>query len=34
VQQAVAVQDALSRAAPGSSEDSTLDLRRWREARQ
>jgi len=34
VQQAVAVQDALSRAAPGSGEDdSTLDVRRWREAR-
>ena len=34
VQQAVAVQDTLSRAAPGSGEDdSTLDVRRWREAR-
>ncbi len=34
VQQAVATQDALSRLAPGSGEDSTVDLRRWREARQ
>ena len=33
VQQAVAVQDALSRKAPGTGQDSTDDIRRWREAR-
>jgi metal-responsive CopG/Arc/MetJ family transcriptional regulator len=33
VQAAVAAQDALSRLAPGSGEDSTADVRRWREAR-
>jgi metal-responsive CopG/Arc/MetJ family transcriptional regulator len=33
VREAVMVQDRLSRAAPGTGEDSTADLRRWREAR-
>jgi hypothetical protein len=33
VQSAVAAQDALARLAPGSGEDSTADVRRWREAR-
>ena len=33
VQSAVAVQDALSRLAPGTGDDSTADVRRWREAR-
>jgi metal-responsive CopG/Arc/MetJ family transcriptional regulator len=32
VQAAVAAQDALSRLAPGSGEDSSADVRRWREA--
>jgi metal-responsive CopG/Arc/MetJ family transcriptional regulator len=32
VQRAVATQDALSRLAPGSGEDSTSEIRRWREA--
>ncbi len=35
IQRAVAVQDALSRLTLGSGEeDSTADLRRWREARR
>ncbi len=33
VREAVAVQEALARLAPGTGEDSTLDVRRWREAR-
>ena len=33
VQAAVAAQDALSRKAPGTGQDSTLDVRRWRQAR-
>jgi metal-responsive CopG/Arc/MetJ family transcriptional regulator len=33
VQSAVAAQDALARVAPGAGEDSTGDVRRWREAR-
>lgn len=33
VWQAVRVQDKLSRAAPGTGQDSTEELRRWREAR-
>jgi hypothetical protein len=33
VRQAVEVQDDLSRLAPGDGEDSTTDVRRWREAR-
>ncbi len=33
VRHAILVQDSLSRAAPGSGEDSTDDIRRWREAR-
>ena len=33
VQAAVAVQDALARVAPGTGEDSTVDVRRWRESR-
>ncbi len=33
VRQAVAVQDALAQLAPGNGEDSTADIRRWREAR-
>ena len=32
VQRAVASQDSLSRLAPGTGEDSTDDVRRWREA--
>jgi metal-responsive CopG/Arc/MetJ family transcriptional regulator len=34
VRQAVAAQDSLSRLAPGRDEDSTTDIRRWREMRQ
>jgi Arc/MetJ-type ribon-helix-helix transcriptional regulator len=34
VQRAVAAQDALARLAPGVGEDSTADVRRWREARR
>lgn len=34
VRQAVATQDALSRLASGSGEDSAADVRRWREARR
>jgi metal-responsive CopG/Arc/MetJ family transcriptional regulator len=33
VRSAVMAQDALSRLAPGTGEDSTADVRRWREAR-
>jgi metal-responsive CopG/Arc/MetJ family transcriptional regulator len=33
VQSAVAAQDNLARLAPGTGEDSTADVRRWREAR-
>ena len=33
VQAAVATQDALARLAPGTGEDSAVDIRRWREAR-
>ena len=33
VRQAVMAQDRISDAAPGSDEDSTADIRRWREAR-
>ncbi|MHB0878182.1 MAG: CopG family ribbon-helix-helix protein [Anaerolineae bacterium] len=33
VQRAVASQDSLSHLAPGTGEDSTDDVRRWREAR-
>jgi len=33
VQATVATQDALARLAPGTGEDSTADVRRWREAR-
>ncbi len=33
VRSAVATQDALARLAPGDGEDSTADVRRWREAR-
>jgi metal-responsive CopG/Arc/MetJ family transcriptional regulator len=33
VQSAVAVQNALARLAPGVGEDSTADVRRWREVR-
>ena len=33
VQSAVAVQDNLARLAPGTGEDSTSDVRRWREVR-
>ena len=32
VQRAVATQDALTRSASGSGEDSTAELRRWRES--
>jgi metal-responsive CopG/Arc/MetJ family transcriptional regulator len=34
VQRAVAVQDAIGRSAPGKGEDSTEEIRRWREARR
>jgi metal-responsive CopG/Arc/MetJ family transcriptional regulator len=33
VRQAVMVQDRLSHATPGTGQDSTADVRRWREAR-
>ena len=33
VQAAVATQDALARIVPGTGEDSTADVRRWRETR-
>jgi hypothetical protein len=33
VRQAVRVQDTLSHASPGTGQDSTADIRRWREAR-
>lgn len=34
VQRAIAVQNALSYVAPGTGEDSTAEIRRWREARR
>lgn len=34
VRQAVATQDRLARVSPGRGEDSTQDIRRWREARR
>jgi CopG family transcriptional regulator/antitoxin EndoAI len=33
VQAAVAIQDGLAQISPGSGQDSTVDVRRWREAR-
>ncbi|RMF30574.1 MAG: ribbon-helix-helix protein, CopG family [Chloroflexi bacterium] len=33
VREAIAVQEALARLAPGIGEDSTADIRRWRETR-
>jgi CopG family transcriptional regulator/antitoxin EndoAI len=33
VQAAVAIQDKLAEAAPGSGEDSAVEIRRWRETR-
>jgi metal-responsive CopG/Arc/MetJ family transcriptional regulator len=33
VRAAVAAQDALSRKSPGTGQDSTVDIRRWRQAR-
>lgn len=33
VQAAVAIQDRLAEVAPGSGDDSAVDVRRWREAR-
>ena len=33
VQRAVAVQDSISRLSPGTGEDSTAEIRRWRETR-
>ena len=33
VRQAVMVQDRLSHASPGTGQDSTSDIQRWREAR-
>jgi CopG family transcriptional regulator/antitoxin EndoAI len=33
VRQAIRIQNELSRLAPGAGEDSTADIRRWREAR-
>ena len=33
VQRAIAVQNMLAQLAPGRGEDSTADIRRWREAR-
>jgi hypothetical protein len=33
VQKAIAVQDALSSLSPGTGEDSTKELRAWRESR-
>lgn len=33
VQSAVATQNALARLAPGTGEDSAVEVRRWREAR-
>jgi hypothetical protein len=32
VQAAVAIQDALSHKSPGTGQDSTIDIRRWRKA--
>jgi len=34
IRRAVEYQDALSRLSPGTDEDSTVEIRRWREARQ
>lgn len=34
VRQAVSVQDRLSLAAPGTGQDSTVEIRCWREARR
>lgn len=33
IRQAVMVQDKLSNAAPGTGQDSTADIRQWRQAR-
>ncbi|MBN1979662.1 MAG: hypothetical protein JW918_19880 [Anaerolineae bacterium] len=33
VRSAIATQNALARLSPGTGEDSTADVRRWREAR-
>ena len=33
VQQAVTIQDKLAKFSPGTDEDSTADVRRWREVR-
>lgn len=33
VRQAILVQDKLSQVAPGAGQDSTAEIRRWREAR-
>ena len=33
VRQAVMAQDSLSRSAPGTGQDSTTDIRKWRESR-
>ena len=33
VQRAIATQNALSRLSPGTNEDSTIDIRSWRETR-
>lgn len=33
VRQAILVQDRLSQVAPGTGQDSTTDIRQWREAR-
>jgi CopG family transcriptional regulator/antitoxin EndoAI len=33
VRQAVALQDAIARLAPGTGEDSTAEIRKWRETR-
>lgn len=33
VRQAIRIQDRLSQAAPGTGQDSTADIRKWREAR-
>ena len=33
VRAAIAAQDALSMKSPGTGEDSTIDIRRWRQAR-
>lgn len=33
VRAAIAIQDAIAKKAPGTGQDSTADIRRWREAR-